>query len=305
MAPKNSESPFSYAKRLNPHQPDADPEGERTEDQHPVDREHRSHGVEIPGRAETNRDRVAPMRPRSLKPPLQSRPSWWLEEARTYRPNEIAPPLAGALEADVAVVGGGYTGLWTALALRERDPSLRVAVLEAREIGDGPSGRNGGFLHGYWSSLATLRAVLGDGAALQLAHASSRIVPAVRDFLDRRGEDTWLREGGLLKVAATAAEDDAVERSVRAARELGVDEEAVALGEAEARRRLDSPRVSRGVLFRDGATVQPARLVLALKRAAQESGVELFEHTPVTAVRPESARGARRNRPGGPRSCWR
>ena len=235
------------------------------------------------------------MRPRSLKPPLPSRPSWWLEEARAHRPEDAAPALAGPLEVDVAVVGGGYTGLWTALALRERDPSLSVALLEAREIGDGPSGRNGGFLHGYWSSIATLRAVLGDGAALQLAHASSRVVPAVRDLLEQRGEDVWMREGGLLKVAATDAEDAAVDRSVRAARELGVEEEAVALDRAEVRQRLDSPRFRRGVFFRDGAIVQPARLALALKRAARDAGVQLFEHTPVTAVQP-----ARLETPGGP-----
>ena len=230
------------------------------------------------------------MRPRSLKPPLPSRPSWWLEEARAHRSETVAPPLAGSLEVDVAVVGGGYTGLWTALALRERDPALSVALLEAREIGDGPSGRNGGFLHGYWSSLATLRAVLGDGAALQLAHASSRVVPAVRDVLQQRGEDVWLREGGLLKVAATEAEEAVVERSVRAARELGVEEEAVALGREDVRQRLDSPRFRCGVFFRDGAIVQPARLALALKRAAKAAGVQLFEHTPVTAV--ESGRVA-------------
>ena len=129
------------------------------------------------------------MRPRNLTPPLPSRPSWWLDEAQAHRPEPAALPLAGSLEVDVAVVGGGYTGLWTALALREREPSLSVAVLEARAIGEGPSGRNGGFLHGYWSSLATLRDVLGDGPALQLAHASGRIVPTVRAFLAQRGED--------------------------------------------------------------------------------------------------------------------
>ena len=239
------------------------------------------------------------MRPRSLKPPLPSRPSWWLEEARAVRPEAVAPALAEPLEVDVALVGGGYTGLWTSLALRERDPSLRVALLEAREIGDGPSGRNGGFLHGYWSSIATLRSVLGDGAALQLAHASSGIVPAVREFLEQRGEDVWLREGGLLKIAATEAEEAAVERSVRAARELGVEEEAEALGRDEVRRRLDSARFRRGVFFRDGATVQPARLALALKRAARDAGVQLFEHTPVTAVQPgtlETAGGTVRAR---------
>ena len=141
-------------------------------------------------------------RPRS-GPPLPSRPSWWLEEALRTRP-EVSPPLDGTLDVDVAVVGGGYTGLWTALAVARARAEPPVALLEAREIGDGPSGRNGGFLHGYWSSLATLRAVLGDGGALQLAHASSGIVPAVRAFFAERGEDVWLREGGLLKVAATA-----------------------------------------------------------------------------------------------------
>lgn len=226
------------------------------------------------------------MQARSLTPPLTSRPSWWLEEARAYRQEERAPRLDGDLDVDIAIVGGGYTGLWTALALRERDPGLSVAILEANEIGDGPSGRNGGFVHGYWSSLTTLRRVLGDGAALQLAHASSAIVPTVRSFLEQRGEDAWLREGGLLRVAATEAEEESVDRAVAAARELGVEEEAVALDPEELRRRIDSPRFRRGVHFRDGAIVQPARLALALRRAAIDAGVQVFERTPVTRVSP-------------------
>jgi glycine/D-amino acid oxidase-like deaminating enzyme len=234
------------------------------------------------------------VRPRSLRPPLPSRPSWWLDEAHAASGHEVSPPLAGSLEADVGIVGGGYTGLWTALALREREPSLRVTLLEAREVGEGPSGRNGGFLHGYWSSLATLRDVLGDGGALQLAHASSSIIPAVRAFCAERGEDVWLREGGLLKVAASQAEDAAVERSIVAARELGVEEEAVALDADGLRARVDSPRFRRGVLFRDGSTVQPARLALALKHAVLDAGVELHEQTPVTALEP-----GRLQTPGG------
>ena len=233
------------------------------------------------------------MKARSLTPPLSLRRSWWLEEARTHRQEETGPRLDADLEVDVAIVGGGYTGLWTALTLRERDPSLSVAILEANEIGDGPSGRNGGFVHGYWSSLAMLRGVLGDGAALQLAHASSGIVPAVRSFLEQRGEDAWFREGGLLKVAATEVEEVSVDRSVAAARELGVEEEVVALGVEELRRRIDSPRFRRGVHFRDGGIVQPARLVLALRRAAIDAGVQLFERTPVTGVAPGSLQTAR------------
>jgi glycine/D-amino acid oxidase-like deaminating enzyme len=144
----------------------------------------------------------------------------------------VSAPLTEAIDVDVAVVGGGYTGLWTALALRERDPSLSVALLEAREIGDGPSGRNGGFLHGYWSSLPTLRQVLGDGAALQLAHASARIVPAVRAFCESRGEDVWFREGGMLEVSAGESEDSEIEHAFEAVRALGVEEEATLLDTA-------------------------------------------------------------------------
>ena len=84
-------------------------------------------------------------------------PAWWLEEALAAEGDTPdASPLEGDAEADVAIVGGGYTGLWTALALREREPGLRIAVLEAEVCGWGPSGRNGGFLHGYWTRLAQL-----------------------------------------------------------------------------------------------------------------------------------------------------
>ncbi len=187
----------------------------------------------------------------------------------------------------MAIVGGGYTGLWTALALREHDASVRVAVLEADVCGSGPSGRNGGFLHGYWSSLPRLRETFGDGGALAVAQASSRIVPAVREWCERRNADVWFREGGLLKVSAAPAQDAAVERSVAAGRELGVEEEAVPLSADELRARCDSPVFRKGVFFRDGATVQPARLVQALRHEAMAC-VALHEHTPLLHLRRES-----------------
>lgn len=219
---------------------------------------------------------------------------WWLEEAGL---GPEAPPLDGGRDADVAIVGGGYCGLWTALALKERDPGLDVVVLEAAFCGHGPSGRNGGFLHGYWASLPALRETFGDAEALALARASARIVPAVRAFCEARGEDVWLREAGLLKVSAAPAQDAAVERSAAAARELDVPEEAVPLSAEEVGARCRSPVFRGGVLFRDGATVQPARLTLALRRAAVEAGVAVHERTPVTKLRPgepnvlETARG--------------
>ena len=198
-------------------------------------------------------------------------PAWWLRDADD---GERSPPLEHALEVDVAIVGGGYTGLWTALALHERDPALRVAVLEAEFCGWGPSGRNGGFCHGYWSYLPALRELFGDEGALELCRAGDRIVPGIRAFLERRGEDAWLREAGMLRVSTIPAHDSSVDAAVAAAREVGHADEAV-LRE----RPGISPAFRRAVFYRDGATVHPGRLVRALRRAALAAGVEVYEGT--------------------------
>ena len=207
---------------------------------------------------------------------------WWLDEAPPVEPE---PPLDGDADADVAIVGGGYTGLWTALMVRELEPSARVVVLEGGLCGDGPSGRNGGFLHGYWSSLARARRAFGDGGALAVAQAGSAIVPGVREFVERRAADVWLREAPMLEVSAAPAQDEAIAAAVAAARELGVEEEAVPLTGEELAGRCASPRFRRGVLYREGATVQPARLVRVLRAAALEDGIVLHERTPLLRLR--------------------
>jgi glycine/D-amino acid oxidase-like deaminating enzyme len=217
---------------------------------------------------------------------------WWLEEAP---PDLEAAPLAGDAEADVAVVGGGYTGLWTALTLKQRDPALQVTVLEAEFVGFGPSGRNGGFLETYWCALARLRSRVGDEGALRLAHASEGSHAAVQGL----DEDVWLKEAGMLEVSASPGQDEAVDGAVRAAEELGAPERAVPLSRDELAERCRSPVFRRAVLFPDAATVQPGRLVRALRRAALAAGVELHERSRVTAVRPgvvETAAGRLRAR---------
>jgi glycine/D-amino acid oxidase-like deaminating enzyme len=202
-----------------------------------------------------------------------TRVPWWLEEAP---PDPEAEPVCGEAEADVAIVGGGYTGLWTALELKRRDSGLRIAVLEAERVGDGPSGRNGGFLETYWCALPRVRSRLGDEAALALARVSEGALDAVEAL----GEDVWLRRGGMLEVSTTPAQDAVVEEAVRAAAELGAPERAVAVEQPGI-----SPVFRRGVRFPDAATVQPGRLVRALRRAAVAAGVELHERSRVTSIR--------------------
>jgi len=200
---------------------------------------------------------------------------WWQEEAP---PDEPAPALEGAVDADVAIVGGGLTGLWTALEVARRQPSARVVLLEASRCGDGASGRNGGFRHGLWASLPRLVDLFGDDVAVAVASEATGVYDAVRAL----GDDVWLNESGLLTVATGPAHDAHLERAVATAARLGVPEEAVLLSPDELSVR--SPRFRNAVLYRDGATVQPARLVRALRRAAVSAGVVLHESTPVTGL---------------------
>jgi glycine/D-amino acid oxidase-like deaminating enzyme len=105
----------------------------------------------------------------------------------------------------------------------------------------------------------------------------------VRAFCEREGADVWLREAGMLRVSAAPAQDGSVEDEVVAARELGVSEEAVPLTREELAERIRSPRFRQGVFLRDGATVQPARLALSLRRKALAT-VRLHERSLVTSI---------------------
>src|SRR3954449_13123637 len=102
---------------------------------------------------------------------------WWLEEAGGAAPR---PALEGDQSTDVVVVGGGYTGMWTAWHLLDSEPDIRVLLLEGGVCGHGPSGRNGGFCESLWFSAPTLRERCGDEAALELLDASAATVAAVR-----------------------------------------------------------------------------------------------------------------------------
>ncbi|MGZ4360356.1 MAG: NAD(P)/FAD-dependent oxidoreductase, partial [Gaiellaceae bacterium] len=167
---------------------------------------------------------------------------WWLEEAP---PDPEEAPLEENVEADVAIVGGGLTGLWTALALLQRDAGLRIVVLEAQRCGDGPSGRNGGFCHGYWPSLGRLSATVGTDGALVIASLSTGVYQAIADL----GEDVWLDKAGMVTAATTSAQEASVASLVRTAREHGVPEQAVALDREELALRCRSPLFRSGVFF--------------------------------------------------------
>ncbi|MGH2990024.1 MAG: NAD(P)/FAD-dependent oxidoreductase [Solirubrobacterales bacterium] len=220
---------------------------------------------------------------------------YWLDEAGVPDPLE---PLDGSTGADVVVIGGGYSGLWTAWWIAEANPEARVVLLDAAVCGTGPSGRNGGFVNSMWFNLPAMSARFGDAAAVELARAAREAVHGIGRWCEEQEVDASFRAAGYLQVSTTPAHDEAWQRYVRAAAERGEPDRCIALSPEEARARCDSPLFRAGALYPDAATVQPARLALGLRERLAGRGVVIHErsrvraiHSTPTHVRVETDRG--------------
>jgi glycine/D-amino acid oxidase-like deaminating enzyme len=221
---------------------------------------------------------------------------YWLEEAGAVVP---APPLEGDIDVDVVVIGGGFTGLWAAWHIKQLEPEARVVLLEADEhCGRGPSGRNGGFCNVMWFSLPSMRRRWGEDAALAVARAADRAVGEIGEFCEAEEVDAWFRKGGYLQVSTAAAHDQVWSEALAACEELGAADAVQSLSSAEVAARCASPAFRAGALYPHSATVQPARLALGLRERLRARGVELFESTPVRALR-DAPDGVEARTPGG------
>jgi glycine/D-amino acid oxidase-like deaminating enzyme len=226
-----------------------------------------------------------PMTYRMARNPMPEGPvSWWFDDAMKGEEGDPPVRLAGPLQADVAIVGGGYTGLWAALTLKQRAPALKVAVLEAGLCGSQASGKNGGLVSGYFADLPRLVDNLGADRAVRVVKAGSLAQDALRACCEPFKADLWWRGDGVVKVSTAEAHDSKVDTLVLTPRELGFPDQAVALSREDLQTMCASPRFRKGVLFREGAVVHPARLVRHLRREAVRAGVQVFERSPARAV---------------------
>ncbi len=199
------------------------------------------------------------------------------------------PPLAGAEHADLAVVGGGFSGLWTALLAKERDPRRNVVLLEGRRIAWAGSGRNGGFCsasltHGLSNGLERFPAELPLLHRLGLANLD-QIEQAIAGY----DIDCDFRRTGELAVATADWQLEGLAQAAVAAKELGADAQLLDAGQV--RSEVNSPTYVGGLWDRDGcAILDPAKLAWGLRRACQVAGVRIYEHTPVLAIDTEPRR---------------
>ncbi|MFC5909291.1 NAD(P)/FAD-dependent oxidoreductase [Streptacidiphilus monticola] len=206
--------------------------------------------------------------------------SFWL--ADPGRPEPL-PALVGDTECDLLVVGGGYSGLWTALLAKERDPGRDVVLLEAQEAGWAASGRNGGFCassltHGFFNGLQRWPDEL-----RTLERLGGENLQAIEDAVKRYGIDCEWERSGELDVATQPHQIQELREGAEQMREFGIDAEFL---DAEATRaQVNSPTFQAALWDRDGvAMVHPAKLAWGLKRACAQLGVRIHEHTPATEL---------------------
>jgi glycine/D-amino acid oxidase-like deaminating enzyme len=203
---------------------------------------------------------------------------FWIADAGSL---EVLPALEGEQRADVVVVGGGYTGMWTAWHVLAAEPDARVVVLEAGRCGHGPSGRNGGFVTGMDLSLPALREEYGGAAgAVAWAEAARETVDAIGAWCEAERVDAWYRKGGELVVSTAPAQDGATgSEAVDGATVLEQTPEQV-------RARCASPVFRGGVFVPAAATVHPARLAFGLRERLLARGVRIHEGNRATGMRP-------------------
>ncbi|WP_327296795.1 MULTISPECIES: FAD-dependent oxidoreductase [unclassified Streptomyces] len=211
--------------------------------------------------------------------------SFWYADRGTPLARE---PLPGDASTDVVIVGGGYTGLWTAYYLKKAVPFLNITVLEARFCGYGASGRNGGWLYNGIAGRDRYAKLHGHDAAVRLQQAMNDTVAEVVKTAADESIDADIQQGGVLEVAHTPAQLQRLKdfHSVE-----------IAFGETDrtlhgARETAERIRVTGAVgstWTPHGARLHPAKLVQGLAETVEALGVTIHESTPVTEIRPKHA----------------
>ncbi len=216
--------------------------------------------------------------------------SFWLETAG----DDLSPrpPIDGATDADVAILGAGLTGLWTAYYLLRRDPSLTVVIVEREIAGFGASGRNGAWCAPDLNiSMSRLARLHGEDAARRMQQATYDAVEEEGRACEEAGIDAGFHKGGEIIVARGPQGIPGLEESMREYERFGFGERYRLLGTAELEGRIRIAGVTCALVSEDAAVVHPGRLTRGLARAVERMGARIAEGTAVTGFRPRDASG--------------
>lgn len=209
--------------------------------------------------------------------------SRWLSETLAAEEPVAPTPLRQDIRADVCIVGGGFTGLWSAIRIKEASPDSEVVIVEARLCGSGASGRNGGFVLSLWAKYQSLAKMCGEAEALRLCQLSSQAIIELQSFCQQHDIDAQLRLDGWLWSATTTAQLGSWDSTVKQLELLGQSPFA-RLTPGQAAQCSGSSLHLDGVFESVAATVQPASLARGLLRHARKLGVKVYEASPMQTL---------------------
>ena len=208
---------------------------------------------------------------------------FWLEQALALENEAPCDALAGETRAQVCIVGGGYTGLWTAIMLKEQSPELDVVLIEADICGAGASGRNGGCALSWSAKYFTLERLFGVEEAVRLVKASEQSIYAIGAFCKQYGVDADYRLDGTLYTATNQAQVGSTDSVIAALARQSINSFSK-LPVEDLQRRAGSALHREGWFSPAAASVQPGKLVRGLRRVALQLGVRIYESTPMTGL---------------------
>jgi putative aminophosphonate oxidoreductase len=208
---------------------------------------------------------------------------YWFDKALRLEGEPIATPLSEDIDTDVCIVGGGYTGLWTALMLKEAQPEGKIVVIEQQRCGYGASGSNGGCLLTLATKYLTLKKMYGETEAKRLVKASEDAVSAIAAFCRKHRIDCDLRLDGALYMATNPSQVGCMDSVLHALEGAHLNSWAK-LNLEQAKVFAGTQDLHEGMYSKAAGSVQPARLVRGLARVAREMGVVIHEDTPMDSL---------------------
>ncbi|MBB4865713.1 glycine/D-amino acid oxidase-like deaminating enzyme [Pseudomonas nitritireducens] len=218
---------------------------------------------------------------------LPNKPLW-------FEQGPSRAPLEGSTDADVIIVGAGYTGLWTAYYLLKSDPSLRVVLLDKREVGFGASGRNGGWASAIFPiSLERVAQLYSHDAALQLQAAMNETVDEIGRVLALEGVEADYAKQGFLSLARSEPQLARARATVEGSARFGLPNQWQLLSGNQAAARVGAEGTLGGLYTEHCALIHPGKLVRGLARLVETLGATIHEHSAVTEMAPGVVRTAR------------
>ena len=212
-----------------------------------------------------------------------ARQNYWFDSIG-FRSDEVNPPLKKDILADIAIIGGGFTGLASAYHLITHHPDKKIVLLERGCCGWGASGRNGGFADTGIRTLWDICEQQGPEVARPIYDITLDGLDSIRHFAEEHGVDCDFAPNGSMELAVEESHIEALEEEKKVYDRMGL--EAAIIDKTELQKNIKSERYLAALWYRDGATVNPFKLARGMKRVVEEKGVDIYEQTPVVHIEP-------------------